>query len=1821
AGGGLGVGAGGEGDVTVRTSTKFIPRTDKGGRARWSEEFFFGQVSGDKAVRVTCIDKTLSDGGGEAVVGEALVPVCRLPENESIEQWYQLHPPPDSTATFTKAALRLRFFFTTSGAAAPAPAGAQDGSGAGTVAGAKAGAGDGTLQRGSQIVVRGKEVGREDSLEDAAGSAAEVAGGSGWGWNTSGGLGSSGGTGILNFFKGTREGLLGFSTEEAMGSGGGRPVATAAAGAPAMPRAVGAGGRGGSLERHGSSGGLSRTLLHPHQQVPLLQQYRSGVGEGQLPQLFMRDDGGGGAAAEAAMALSVDEVLPSGLVDYFLVVGPALDEHGRLQVADYADCGFGSSNVTNSAADNSSGSGRRGTVGPVTEVELECCVLEHFPEQQRLDAPFPTKVEWFCFPQGVFLVDSPTQPSPHVSSFVRFTAGVRSYGICLTFYRRVGVRGEVDGLPGWGEEGEEGGDEGPLGKGADEGRGGGGGAGDGRLWCPICLCVLTHIPVLEGLLQWLKLFYWCLRPKGVLQLFAAVLQEGRILLHSSKPALLAAVAEGMFALTYPLQWPYAYVPVLPRCLIEHVESPQPFILGVHTDWLKDISPDVLEELIVVDCDRGVVDGKCYEPLPPQIRRSLTKALRAVLHGGLGHLDRPERLPSGAETGGGDGEGGRSWRKTGARSGREIVEEGGSGGSSPSHSGGARNVRGKQTNQKGGEGSGEAGGSGGSEAGEESGWVWKSRDMVWQEHLEELLRKEFLRAMADMLYGFTDCLFFLHPDRPIFNGARFLQEYCEGEYVPFVSVVIDSLAFKFLLENQDLGPLQPFHEMLDQAKRDARKRGDHSKHPLGRIASAKEDLSGDRDGSEENGDPFAGAFPTGLGERPTSKREGGNRGSVRMRKKQQGSVVFAASPPPVSAFNPEDNGEDLGASRGKWDRVVGEAGAGGSGDVQVGGKEGEEVEEEEAEEQVRGQRQGETPGRDMGDAGSGLQLMGLGESSAIGAPGMGDELDSGGTRAGGGRGAQREGEQSWQTFSASRELALKAAWGAGQLGVQGGPVEEADEMDGGEEASVTGIGEAGPGPGPGTGAGMDGSDCYDSAGEWGSEGGHTGLAILRAPSKSGKATNRKSFDAAESLLAAEPGVTVLSEDVVGLGGGEVDLSPVIDSAAKGGIEAAEEVEESAPEPQLPVAVTSVSVAALAAKFGGDTKTAGVREGKAPGAGRGAERGLGRGVWGGRGDRVKQSAGESAMEVGPTPTAPGQGVSRVCAGGGQVGGGAGAGLTVKGVEEVKRVVSAPEVLLSPNGQGGGLRSSPQAAPSLEVENYTVLHRIYSTVQYLNGVERDVLPTPYTTLPTPFPTSDSCLCYLTLSMPSLTLLYPITMPFGGTTTGSSLRLPSGRRSSIGSHFGMTLPSARAGGVFDEPSLLVGEGRLRRKRSSIIDPSSPLEDSLGGSGLWPESTPVATPRPDAISSRGRDSGPVCVPLSMVDWSHKPILQLGHCELPEVREWTLGDISEEAGAGLAAAGAGDGEELDKDSEKLLQCLEAVFASDRMSEGDIGQVDVTLKTNPLVQDRFLQARLLTVLRGAGRRGGAGNRGPTQLQNPSFETLAQFSYTLLCVCVERKDYSVVHTLLQLTGAYYQVHEGGGGVPGQQKGGEPKRNSNGTLGKDSFNEGGYFTEFLSASISRHPIFTDMKFWQHVLLEAVKEKREKLAADQRNIMARTKTRRESTKAGEGKGEEKVCACPTSLCVHGVDAWGNWGLEGVKDNQAEVAPPLDPASNPAVTAEIVCRQVKVFLYEMAAIGMRSRTALRYLEVVSLQYKLPPEAQNRLQETVRLVWGTSSNM
>ena len=182
------------------------------------------------------------------------------------------------------------------------------------------------------------------------------------------------------------------------------------------------------------------------------------------------------------------------------------------------------------------------------------------------------------------------------------------------------------------------------------------------------------------------------------------------------------------------------------------------------------------QLIIVDCDLGSVSGPGMEPLPPPVRRNLTKAVRAVLHGNLGNLDDPVRLSRPlAPSGGGGVEGGGGERGGGGAG-------GGRAGSSGAWTDPSRSVavvgrgRGGRRSDGGGRDAGDnkAGGStaGRRRRGGGKGAAAGARRL--QARLEALLRLEFAVAMADMLYGFLECLFFLHPERPIFNGARFLQ---------------------------------------------------------------------------------------------------------------------------------------------------------------------------------------------------------------------------------------------------------------------------------------------------------------------------------------------------------------------------------------------------------------------------------------------------------------------------------------------------------------------------------------------------------------------------------------------------------------------------------------------------------------------------------------------------------------------------------------------------------------------------------------------------------------------------------------------------------------------------------------------------------------------------------------------------------------------------------------------------------------------------------------------------------------------------------------
>ena len=133
-----------------------------------------------------------------------------------------------------------------------------------------------------------------------------------------------------------------------------------------------------------------------------------------------------------------------------------------------------------------------------------------------------------------------------------------------------------------------------------------------------------------------------LGPDGITYILAALLTECKILIHSDDIANLCLVAEVMTALIYPFSWSLPYIPVLPVDMMEFLEAPLSFLLGIPTCNLKAVDPFVLEELVVVDLDHDFTTNEYYEgkrsrsttkaptPLPANTVNNISRAVHRLL---------------------------------------------------------------------------------------------------------------------------------------------------------------------------------------------------------------------------------------------------------------------------------------------------------------------------------------------------------------------------------------------------------------------------------------------------------------------------------------------------------------------------------------------------------------------------------------------------------------------------------------------------------------------------------------------------------------------------------------------------------------------------------------------------------------------------------------------------------------------------------------------------------------------------------------------------------------------------------------------------------------------------------------------------------------------------------------------------------------------------------------------------------------------------------------------------------------------------------------
>ncbi|XP_039605323.1 DENN domain-containing protein 2C isoform X1 [Polypterus senegalus] len=123
--------------------------------------------------------------------------------------------------------------------------------------------------------------------------------------------------------------------------------------------------------------------------------------------------------------------------------------------------------------------------------------------------------------------------------------------------------------------------------------------------------------------------FQCLDVSRLLQVFASLLLERRVIFIADKLSTLSRCAHAAIALLYPFTWQHTYIPVLPASMIDITCSPTPFLIGVLSCALLELEKLPLEEVLIVHLDEGrfiqqISDEDCI--LPSKLQAALQQIL-------------------------------------------------------------------------------------------------------------------------------------------------------------------------------------------------------------------------------------------------------------------------------------------------------------------------------------------------------------------------------------------------------------------------------------------------------------------------------------------------------------------------------------------------------------------------------------------------------------------------------------------------------------------------------------------------------------------------------------------------------------------------------------------------------------------------------------------------------------------------------------------------------------------------------------------------------------------------------------------------------------------------------------------------------------------------------------------------------------------------------------------------------------------------------------------------------------------------------------------
>ncbi|NWU93028.1 DEN1B protein, partial [Upupa epops] len=116
---------------------------------------------------------------------------------------------------------------------------------------------------------------------------------------------------------------------------------------------------------------------------------------------------------------------------------------------------------------------------------------------------------------------------------------------------------------------------------------------------------------------------------NMLQLYASMLHERRIIITSRKLSTLTACVHASAALLYPMYWQHIYISVLPPHLLDYCCAPMPYLIGIHLSLIERVKNRSLEDVVLLNVDTNTIETPFNDlnNLPGEVVSALKNKLK------------------------------------------------------------------------------------------------------------------------------------------------------------------------------------------------------------------------------------------------------------------------------------------------------------------------------------------------------------------------------------------------------------------------------------------------------------------------------------------------------------------------------------------------------------------------------------------------------------------------------------------------------------------------------------------------------------------------------------------------------------------------------------------------------------------------------------------------------------------------------------------------------------------------------------------------------------------------------------------------------------------------------------------------------------------------------------------------------------------------------------------------------------------------------------------------------------------------------------------